>query len=343
MSEAGAPANTAVSGSGIGRRRIIRMGIAGALAAGFGYAGFAFNRDLSKARYRLAGESQLIRSRFGNLEYAEAGSGPALLMIHGTGGGFDQGLLFAEAVVRRGHRVIAPSRFGYLRSDYPAQPSSENQADAFVDLLDHLRIDSIVVGGGSAGALSAAQFALRHPDRCKGLVLLVPAANLRDRDPVEMTGFQKFFVEQMVTSDLLYWTMLSSAPDELIGTLLATDPALVKRASPHEQDRVRRILESMLPISSRTRGMLNDARLAGHPARMSFEMLSVPTLIISAADDRFGTAETARDLAAVIPRSRLLILPDGGHVWVGHDEEVAGNVSDFVNGLASARSRRTRG
>lgn len=54
------------------------------------------------------------------------GDGPALLMIHGTGGGFDQGLTFTEEFVRRGHRVIAPSRFAYLRSDFPDDPSSKS-------------------------------------------------------------------------------------------------------------------------------------------------------------------------------------------------------------------------
>lgn len=61
-----------------------------------------------------------------------------VLMIHGTGGGFDQGPAFAESIITRGHRVIAPSRFGRLRSDFPNDPSSEHQPDAFVDLLDRL-------------------------------------------------------------------------------------------------------------------------------------------------------------------------------------------------------------
>jgi hypothetical protein len=44
-------------------------------------------------------------------------------MIHGTGGGFHQGLRFADALVARGLRVIAPSHFGDLRRDFPADPS----------------------------------------------------------------------------------------------------------------------------------------------------------------------------------------------------------------------------
>ena len=85
------------------------------------------------------------------MEYAVAGSGPPLLMIHGTGGGFDQGLLFTEKLAAHGVRVIAPSRFGYLRSSFPADHSSEAQADAFVALLDHLKLERVVVAGGSAG------------------------------------------------------------------------------------------------------------------------------------------------------------------------------------------------
>ena len=105
-------------------------------------------------------------------------------MIHGTGGGFDQGLRFAAALGQRGHRIISPSRFGYLRSDFPVDPSLANQADAFVALLDHLNINRLSVIGGSAGALSATAFALRHPDRCAALVLLVPAAIVDGSDPV---------------------------------------------------------------------------------------------------------------------------------------------------------------
>jgi 2-hydroxy-6-oxonona-2,4-dienedioate hydrolase len=55
---------------------------------------------------------------------------------------------------------------------FPRTPSSENQADAFVDLLDQLGIVRVPAIGGSAGALSAMQFAIRHPDRCSALVVI---------------------------------------------------------------------------------------------------------------------------------------------------------------------------
>lgn len=112
--------------------------------------------------------------------------------------------------------------------------------------------------------------------------------------------------------------------------LLATDPALLPRVSPAERRRANDILEQILPISSRWRGMLNDANLAGHPARVDFGRLRMPLLILSASDDRFGTASTARAMAKRVPGSRLVIYPSGGHIFLGHQQDSAAEVAQFV-------------
>jgi 2-hydroxy-6-oxonona-2,4-dienedioate hydrolase len=310
-------------------RRATAVAIAALLCSG-ALVWIAFSRDIDAAKRRTHDRSEVLTTSFGQVEYAMSGTGPLVMMIHGTGGGFDQGLTFTQGLVRHGYRVIAPSRFGYLRSDFPNDPSSERQADAFVEMLDKLGIERLPVAGGSAGALSAVQFALRHPQRCSALILVVPAANVRGTDPVEMTRLQQFLVREMTTSDLLFWAGVKLRRDQMIGTLLATDPALVHQASQQEQRRVERVLDEILPVSLRSRGMLNDAKLAGRPARVDFTKITVPTLVISAEDDRFGTASTARDIAAAVPRARLIIYPSGGHVWVGHDEDVWTQVARFL-------------
>lgn len=290
-----------------------------------------YSANLRAQEQRIAGRSELISTRFGCIEYAVAGRGPPFLMIHGTGGGFDQGLTFTEGLLDHGFQIIAPSRFGYLRSDFPSNPSSSRQADAFVELLDRLDIDRVPVAGGSAGALSAVQFALRYPERTSALILIVPAANVRNRDPVEMSPLQEFFVRRLATSNFLFWTALKANRDQMIGTLLATDPDLVKRAPLPERERVNRILEEIMPVGQRWRGMLNDAKLAGSPANVDFTQVTVPTLVISVEDDRFGTAATAREIANAVPRSKLVIYPHGGHVWVGHDAELWAEVAAFAS------------
>lgn len=311
-------------------RRQWLVGMGASAMFGGGYIWSRFRQAVGAADRRVAGRSSTMATQFGKLEYATAGSGPPLLMVHGTGGGFDQGLRFAEALKRRGHRIIAPSRFGYLRSDFPADPSLTNQAEALAALLDHLAIDRLAVAGGSAGALSATAFALRYPDRCSALVLLVPAANVDDSDPVEMSRLQESIVRTLLNSDFAYWSALNIAPETLIGTLLATDPALMAKVSKAERARAFAILSDIMPIGARAKGMLNDAWQAGHPAALNFAQLRMPVLLISAEDDRFGTAATARKIAEVVPNAELTMIPDGGHIWLGHDDEVAERMHRFL-------------
>lgn len=304
---------------------------AGAVALlGGSYVWTQYRQALSAAERRIAGKSMVVSAPSGPIEYAVAGDGPPLLMIHGTGGGFDQGLLFAGALMRRGYRIAAPSRFGYLRSGFPADTSFTNQADSFAHLLDHLGIERLPVIGGSAGALSASAFALRHPARCSALVLLVPAYNVDGRDPVTMGAAQEKAVRALLASDFLYWSLLHTAPETLIGNLLATDPALLHRVDASERARAFAILSTMMPIAARAKGMLNDAYQAGHPAELDFAKIEPPVLLISAEDDRFGTAATARRIATIVPKAEITILPDGGHIWLGHDVAVAERIDRFL-------------
>ncbi len=309
--------------------------IAGAVAttAAAVLVGRAFRRDMRRARARVGGRSQIIASRFGAIEYADVGQGPPLMMIHGTGGGFDQSLRFSARLIAAGRRIIAPSRFGYLLSDLPDDPSSARQADAFAVLLDHLGIDRIPVAGGSAGALSAAAFAIRHPDRCACLVLLVPAANVLGKDPVVLAAWQKALLNDVLGSDFLFWSARRLAPETLIGLILATDPALLQHVSADERSRAIGLLTDIMPVSLRTRGMLNDALRAGQPDGTDYSAITTPMLVLSTEDDRFGTAETARAIAAMQPQARLVIYPSGGHIWLGHDADVADEILRFTESL----------
>jgi 2-hydroxy-6-oxonona-2,4-dienedioate hydrolase len=319
----------------VSRRVAIGLGLTGAatVAAG-GWIASSYLTTIAAAEARVASGSETMKTSLGTLEYAIAGDGVPLLMIHGTGGGFDQGLAFCTRLIGRGMRVIAPSRFGYLRSDFPEVPSSENQADVLVELLDHLGIDRVAVAGGSAGALPALQFAIRHPDRCSGLLPIVPATYVPGRAPVVPSDFQLALMNAVLESDFLFWSAMTSMHDQMIATLLATDPEIVRAAPPDDQARVSKILRDILPVSSRARGLRNDARLAGNPQQMAIETIRVPTLAISVEDDRFGTCDAARYIAAQVPGAKLITYPTGGHVWVGHDAELFDAVHRFVTTLS---------
>ena len=318
----------------VSRRTLLGLGIAGAGAiAGSAVVAASYSAAMAKAETTCdPGLSRMAPSRHGEVEYADVGNGTPLLMVHGTGGGFDQGLLFARPLLDRGYRLISPSRFGYLRSGLPKDPSSANQADAFADLLDHLGIDRIAISGGSAGALSAIEFAVRHPDRCAALLPIVPAAYAPDPDAVTSDapppGVE--LAMTLLRSDFLFWCGLSVASEPMTGTLLATDPALLGTVDAVERQRAHDVLWGLLPVSRRADGLINDARLAGHPAQSALETITAPTLTISTEDDRFGTAKAARHIAATVPGARAIIYPTGGHIWLGHDAELFAAIDDFL-------------
>jgi pimeloyl-ACP methyl ester carboxylesterase len=132
-----------------------------------------YRRDLKAARARLAAvERHVIATRWGAVEYAERGCGDPVLVVHGIFHNCVGGLLSVRDLLAD-RRVIAPSRFGYLGSSMPPNATPAAQADALAALLDALDLDQIDVIGESAGATSALQLALRHPERVKHLAVLV--------------------------------------------------------------------------------------------------------------------------------------------------------------------------
>jgi len=90
----------------------------------------------------------------------------------------------------------------------------------------------------------------------------------------------------------------------------------------------------ILPVSARTDGLLNDGRLSGNPQPMALETIRVPTLAISLEDDRFDTIAAARYIAAQVPGAKLVTWPTGGHIYVGHDADVAAEIDGFLRRLS---------
>jgi 2-hydroxy-6-oxonona-2,4-dienedioate hydrolase len=313
----------------MGRSRTLATLALGVGAAGAGAAVMAaFRSDMRAARARLARQSRLVETACGPVEVAESGSGPPVLVVHGTGGGFDQALMAATGPFGTGYRVIAPSRFGYLRSPMPADASHAAQADTLAALLDALQVPRAVVMALSAGAQPATQLALRHPERVQALLLITPALHIPPTPGVPpRSGPPGFVLDYVLASDFIVWVLAHLAPNLLV-RVAGVPPALVGQVTPGLR---KELVDGFFPASARHRGLAHDIRTTTPIAPdLPIEQLAMPVLLVGTADDPYKTGEVVRHAAGRLPTATALILETGGHILIGQDDRIRQEVQEFL-------------
>jgi pimeloyl-ACP methyl ester carboxylesterase len=301
------------------------------VVAVLGYARFV--RDIRAARERMRGErSQVIEMDCGPIEYASFGEGDPVLVVHGIFGGFDQGVVIAQGNVGEGFHSIVPSRFGYLGSPLPVDASPARQADAYVCLLDALGIEQAAIMGTSAGATSALQFALRHPDRCSALVLF--SANLPGE--VEAGLLPEPVANALFRSDFAFWLVTTYFGKSMRSTMGV--PEGFELTPEYEAD-VAAVMKTILPVKPRSDGALFDMYISNPDINTGYplEEITVPVLIVNAVDDPLTLYENAQSAVERIPGARLVTIEDGGHMMLGHEEQIRSEITAFLDEYASSR------
>lgn len=302
--------------------------LAGSAATAVGI-GRRFRHDMQDAAATLETGSELVATDFGAVEYGREGIGPTVLVSHGAGGGYDQGLFVGRELLGSAWDVIAPSRFGYLRSETPDRPLPDVQADAYAALLDRLGVERAVVLGISAGAPSAIEMALRYPERVAALILVVPRAYAPGREVTAEHSPENEMIFRMIErgADFAFWLAIKLARRTVL-KFLGVPPAIDKAADPLERARLTWIMQSILPLSRRVEGIRNDG--AAVIGAWPLDRIGAPTFVVSAEDDLFGTLPAARFTAEHIAGAELMVLPSGGHLLVGRTEEIRARVAGFL-------------
>jgi pimeloyl-ACP methyl ester carboxylesterase len=299
----------------------------GGTALAAGYLARRCHHDLDAARARLAAvDRTVIMTEFGPVEYAERGSGEPLLVLHGILGGCDAGLVSAGGLFGGGlfssRRLIAVSRFGYLGSSLPPGARPADQADAYAALLDALRIDRTGVLAISAGTTSALQFARRHPDRIKHLVVMSGTL------PGFRTTARQAQLIRLIRSDLPMWALQTFAWP------LAVRLAGVPKGYPLTTDDERvvaGVIGTTFPAGPRAKGATFDYFTAiPDVSGYDLEAIKVPTLIIHSKDDPLTPYDTARRAASRIPGARLVSAEQGGHLGLGQQEVTGRELAAFL-------------
>jgi pimeloyl-ACP methyl ester carboxylesterase len=283
---------------------------------------------IGRAYARIEGHSSLFVAGDERIEYVQGGAGTPVLVVHGSGGGFDQGALIAGAVIGDSFHWIAPSRFGYLRSTLPAGATFETQADAYVRLLDHLGIRRTAVVALSQGGPSALFFALKYPERVQSLVLLscgVAASADAQQAEANRSGDA---LKTIFKYDLVYWVVSTALRKPLMNLMGASDE-VVAGLTPGQQQLVDQVIDFMNPVAPRYAGVALDNRAAMPNERIA--AVRAPTLIVHAADDTLQLYRNAEFAAATIPGARLLRFERGGHLLIAVEQpRIRAEIQAFI-------------
>ncbi|MGZ8382342.1 MAG: alpha/beta fold hydrolase [Nitrospira sp.] len=270
-----------------------------------------FALDTSQAYARITGRSTVLPSPLGDIDFKREGAGIPVLVVHGSGGGHDQGALIATAILGEGFDWIAPSRFGYLRSTFREGATFDDQAAVYAYLLDSLGLHKVAVVALSHGGPSALLFAVRYPERVSSLTLL-SCGVASSSDASQVKANQKGDALTTVFKfEILYWVVRRFFRMRLM-QLMGASERVIATLTTEQRTLVSQVIDYMAPVSPRYAGVAFDNKAAMPNEQIA--TIRAPTLIVHATDDSLQLFRNAEYAAANISGSRLLSFNRGGHL-----------------------------
>jgi non-heme chloroperoxidase len=253
------------------------------------------------------------------LDYVEHG-GPSevsLVLLHGIA---DSRRLFEPILERLPVviRAVVPSQRGHGDSSRPDdgyRPEDfAGDLDVFMAALD---IESAVVVGASSGGVVARRFAIDHPSRVRGLVLLGSPFRLRNKTTVEEMWKNTFEpmsdpVDEKLVRGFAEATIGDVVPRDLFDTLVAEN-----------------LKPTALVWKGTMRGLLDDT------SDEELGRIAAPTLIAWGDRDEILSLADQEALADGIPGADLIVFEDGGHMFYLEDpKRTAAELISFVERVA---------
>ena len=265
----------------------------------------------------------------------DAGSGEALLMLHGIGGHAEA---YSRNVVRLGGNGFRAMAIDFLWHGYSAKPEYVEGQDIHayveqvIDLLDAEGIERAHIEGESLGGWVGLWLALEHPERVGKLILNTTAGIKWEegsvatkphegREALAQRSLQAIEDPNRETiRKRLEWLM--ATPDRVTDELVELRYSLY--SDPQIRDSLRKVFSNAFGGGSVPRRMVPEARLAE---------ISVPTLVFWSDQNPGAGPDVGRKIASMIPDAQFYCMDDAAHwpQWE-HPEEHDRVITEFLSG-----------
>jgi pimeloyl-ACP methyl ester carboxylesterase len=228
------------------------------------------------------------------------GSPNTVLLVHGHPFNRSMWRPQLDAIQRAGWRVVVPDLRGYGETSVvPGKTLLSTFAADLAGLLDHLAIESVVIGGLSMGGQIVMEFAQRYPVRVRGILL---AATFPQSETEEGKRARTAMADRLLREGMAGYA------DEVLPKMLAP-----------------RSIAAMPAVAAHVLGMMRAtnpegaaAAVRGRAERLSYEdtlaRVAVPALVVVGSEDVFTARQDAERMRDLLVRSELLWLEGVGHM-----------------------------
>ena len=261
----------------------------------------------------------------GGIRYHEAGKGPAVIFIHGGGPG-----AYGFSNFSRNMQSLADQGFRSIVYDHPGFGESQNRkieggmfdsmAEALLELMDHLGLESASLVGNSLGGGTALVLALTHPERVEKLILMGPGGGMPVTSTFPTEGIMR--MASFYDGDGPSVEKVDRVVDLLVYDRSDITPELIEQR--YETATRPEVLASP-PLAGQVHNKANDLW------RRELETISHETLIIWGLEDRVLPVDMAFQFLRRIPNADLHIYSKCGH-WAQWEKATEFNslIADFI-------------
>ena len=258
--------------------------------------------------------SQDVRISYMDVAPQGAPNGHTVLLLHGNNFGGFYFKAIIDALAKEGFRVITPDQIGYGRSSKPIAPFNFNsQARNTWRILEHEKVERVMVIGHSMGGMLAARFATQFPKSVEKVVIYNPIGLTDGRFERPMTPIDDAYKQNLKTD---YQSTRTG-----LGRYVAHDPkAWNEEFETYTRIRYSWTLSAEWPRLAMVQALIGQM-LYADPVVYDWAHIQVPTLAFGGAEDMLlGTAATFQErmhhIAKTVPNGngRALLLPGLGHV-----------------------------
>lgn len=258
---------------------------------------------------------KLIKTKLGDVEYSTVGKGTPILFVHGGHSNCHDTLCHKGLDLEK-FQLITPSRPGYGKTPLDNNKTPQQAAELFVELLNSLALEKVIIYGISACGLTAIELASNYPNRVSKLIL----ASAISKKWLDKKG--KIYK----TARMIFNPSVESLTWGMVRFFSALFPQMIAKSffpqfstkpiHKLNSDDVKELVKTLKYYSSGT-GFLND--IDQNIEEGVINKIECPTLIIHSENDNSVSSDHPEHSNKMIKTSTLETLDnEWGHLfWIG--------------------------